>query len=91
MARALSLLAFAAALAACSTICPSGTDPRADPEGQECGTADDCLVRCACHSEGDELEIFVGDCQGGVCRGAEDLCEDGCGDLELVAYCRPPE
>lgn len=81
-----------AVLAACNSVCPSGTDPRADPGGMECGTADDCQVRCACaDGEDDELEIFVGDCQGGICRGAEELCEAGCGSMDFVAYCRVPD
>lgn len=85
-------LAIAALLATggCDSVCPSGTDERADPGGDACTHDDQCLVRCACYDEAtdDELEIHVGECVGGICDGAEDLCEDGCGSLELVAYCR---
>jgi len=81
-------------VAGCASVCPSGTDERADPEGRECGTNADCEVRCACTiSEGDddELAVIVGQCQAGVCLGAPKLCEDGCGTMELAAYCRVPD
>ena len=91
-ARAAALALAASVLMACHSVCPSGTDPRADPAGMECGTADDCEVRCACADDDLELVVLVvGDCQGGICRGAEELCDAGCGSMELVAYCRAPD
>ena len=87
-----SWLVVILAAVGCNSVCPSGTDVRSDPGGQECSRDDDCLVRCACRvAADDELEVVVGECRGELCVDAETLCEDGCGTMDLVAYCRAPD
>jgi hypothetical protein len=87
-----SSFAAAIVIAGCQSVCPSGTDQRSDPAGEECGTDQECRVRCACEDDsGEEHDVIVSDCQAGVCLGVHDLCEDGCGNMEWVSYCRAPD
>ena len=79
-------------VAACNTVCPGGHDPEANPGGEACMMDDECRVECICvDDENEEEGIMAGECIGGSCVDAVELCADSCGTLMSTGeYCKAP-
>jgi len=80
----------------CYSTCPGGHDPGANPAGRACTDGSDCQVECVCQppdaTDDDGEGVVVGDCVGGTCVDADDICRDGCGTGTWTGeYCEVAE